>query len=83
MVVLCWILLLYALAFLARALLSWFPMRSGGVAATVAGGLMMITDPLLRPLRRLLRPLRVGTVALDFAPTIVMVVLFYVRARIC
>lgn len=83
MVVLCWVLLLYALAFLARALLSWFPMRPDGLPATVAGGLIMITDPILRPLRRLLRPLRVGTVALDFAPTIVMVVLFYVRARIC
>lgn len=83
MIVLCWLLLLYALAFLARALLSWFPIRPDGVAATVAGGLFMVTDPVLRPLRRLLRPLRVGTVALDFAPTIVMVVLFYVRSRIC
>ena len=83
MVVLCWLLLLYALAFLARAVLSWFPIRSDGVAATIAGGLMMVTDPLLRPLRRLLRPMRLGTVALDFAPTIVMVVLFYVRATIC
>lgn len=83
MVVVCWLLLLYALAFLARALLSWFPIRPDGVAATVAGGLMMITDPILRPLRRLLRPLRVGTVALDFAPTIVMVVLFAVQARLC
>lgn len=83
MVVLCWLLLIYALAFLARALLSWFPIRPDGVAATVAGGLIMITDPILRPLRRLLRPLRVGTVALDFAPTIVMVVLFTVQARLC
>ena len=83
MIVLCWLLLLYALAFLARAVLSWFPIRSDGAAATIAGGLMMVTDPLLRPMRRLLRPMRLGTVALDFAPTIVMVVLFYVRARIC
>lgn len=83
MVVLCWLLLLYALAFLLRAVLSWFPIRSDGVAATLAGGLIMITDPLLRPLRRMLRPLRVGNVALDFAPTIIMVVLFFVRGRIC
>ncbi len=83
MVVLCWLLLLFALAFLARAVLSWFPIRPGGVAATLAGGLIMVTDPVLRPLRRMLRPLRIGNVALDFAPTIVMVVLFYVRGRIC
>ncbi len=83
MVVLCWLLLIYALVFLARVLLSWFPIRPDGVAATVAGGLIMVTDPVLRPLRRLMRPLRVGTVALDFAPTIVMVVLFAVQARIC
>ncbi len=83
MVILCWALLLYALAFLARAVLSWFPIRSDGLAATIAGGLMLVTDPVLRPLRRLLRPLQVGSVALDFAPTIIMVVLFTVRARIC
>ena len=83
MAVLCWLLLLYALAFLLRAVLSWFPIRPEGVAATLAGGLMMITDPVLRPMRRMLRPLRIGNMALDFAPTIVMVVLFYVRGRIC
>ena len=83
MAVLCWLLMLYALAFLARAVLSWFPIRHGGPAATIAGGLIAITDPALKPLRRLLRPLRVGQMAFDFAPTIVMVVLFYVRAWIC
>ena len=84
MFVVCWILLAYFLAFLLRAILSWFPIvRGNGVAATIAGGLMMVTDPLVRPLRRLLRPLRVGAVALDFAPTIVMLALLLVRARLC
>ena len=83
MAIVCLLLLLYALAFLIRAVLSWFPIRPDGLAATVAGGLYLVTDPVLVPLRRLLRPLRVGTVALDFAPSIVMVVLFFVRARIC
>lgn len=83
MAVLCWLLLLYALAFLLRAILSWFPIRPDGAAATLAGGLIMITDPLLRPLRRVIRPLRVGGVGVDFTLTIVMVVLFYLRASIC
>ena len=83
MAVLCWLLLIYALAFLLRAVLSWFPIRPDGFAATFAGGLIMITDPLLRPLRRVIRPLRVGGVGVDFTLTIVMVVLFYVRASIC
>ena len=83
MVVVCWLLLLYALAFLARAVLSWFPINPDGVAATLAGGLMMITDPLLRPLRKVLRPMQVGNVGLDFAPTIVLVVLFVVRGLVC
>ena len=83
MVVLCWLLLLYALAFLLRAVLSWFPIQPGGVAATLAGGLMAVTDPVLRPLQRVLRPMQVGNVALDFAPSIVMVVLFAVRGFIC
>ena len=83
MAVVCWILLIYALAFLLRAILSWFPIRPDGPAATLAGGLIMITDPLLRPLRRVIRPLRVGNVGIDFTLTIVMIVLFAVRARIC
>lgn len=83
MAVLCWLLLLYALAFLSRAVLSWFPIRPDGVAATLAGGLIMITDPLLRPLRRVIRPLRVGGVGVDFTLTIVMVALFALRASIC
>ncbi len=84
MVVVCWLLLGYFLAFLLRAILSWFPVaRRNGAVATIAGGLMMVTDPLVRPLRRLLRPLRVGAVALDFAPTIVMLALLLVRSRVC
>ncbi len=83
MVVLCWLLFGYAFAFLLRAVLSWFPIRPDGLAATLAGGLSMITDPLVRPLRRMLRPLRVGNVGLDFAPTIIMVVLFYLSRRLC
>ncbi|MCY3786893.1 MAG: YggT family protein [bacterium] len=83
MAILCVLLALYALAFLLRAVLSWFPIRPEGPAATLAGFLIMVTDPPLRPLRRMLRPLRVGNVALDFAPAIIVVVLFFVRSRIC
>jgi len=66
----CSLLQLYLLVLIVRVVLSWFPISSDGPAATVVGFLYLVTDPVLGPLRRVLPPLRMGTMALDLSPIV-------------
>ena len=70
--VLCQLLLLYLLAVFGRVLLSWFPLNPHGAMATVAGFLFTVTDPVMKPVRRMLPAARFGGMALDFSPLIVI-----------
>ena len=54
--VFCSALNIYLLVLLARAILSWFPMRSGGSLSGVQHVLYQLTEPLLAPLRRIIPP---------------------------
>jgi len=47
--------------------------------AILYGILYDLTEPVLRPIRRLLPPLRVGAVALDLSPLIVFVLIALLR----
>jgi YggT family protein len=55
---------IYLFVLLARALLSWFPIRSGTALATVRGGLVTVTEPVLGPVRRVIP--RAGMFDLSF-----------------
>ncbi len=57
-----------------RAILSWFPVRPGGFAAGLARAVSLVTDPVLRPVRSVLPPLRAGGGALDLSPLLVSIV---------
>ncbi len=83
MFIVCYALNLYLLALLARIVLSWFPVSSEGPMASVQRFLYSITEPILGPLRRLIPPVRMGSVALDLSPLIVLIVLQVVTTRIC
>lgn len=63
---LCQLVLLYQVIIIARVLLSWFPLQSGGVMARVNSGLFTVTEPVLGPLRRVLP--RIGM--LDLSPLV-------------
>ena len=73
MEVICYVLLAYFLVLLLRVVLSWFPLQPDGMAAQAFGLTITLTEPVLGPLRRILPPLRLGTVALDLSP----IVLFF------
>jgi YggT family protein len=45
---------IYLFVLIARALLSWFPIRPGTTLATVQGGLVTVTEPVLAPVRRVI-----------------------------
>jgi YggT family protein len=63
----------YILVLLGRAVISWFPITPGTPMETVARVLERLTEPLLRPIRRILPPVRVGGAALDLS----IIVLFF------
>ena len=64
---------LYLLAIFGRIILSWFPTSHDGPMAAISGFLYKITEPVLGPLRRALPPVRLGAVALDLSPIIVLI----------
>jgi YggT family protein len=63
---------IYSLAFIARALLPWF---SVSYYHPVMRFLVQITEPLLGPLRRYIRP--VG--GMDFTPMVALLLLWFVE----
>jgi YggT family protein len=50
-----------------RALLSWFPASPGSWLMSVNSVLYRLTEPVLAPVRRLIPPLRMGTMGLDMS----------------
>lgn len=79
----CWALFVYWLILLAKILLSWIPPSSSGSFRMVQGVLDDLTEPVLRPVRGLLPPFRMGMMALDLSPILVFVVIVILRSAIC
>jgi YggT family protein len=79
------VLLLYVLVLLARMVLDFIPMlsrewRPRGAGLVLAELVYTVTDPPIRLLRRFIRPLRIGPVAIDFAFTVVLLICFVLIA---
>jgi YggT family protein len=55
---------IYLLILVGRAVMSWFPLRSDGLAATVNSTLFTLTEPVLRPVRRVVP--RTGMIDVSF-----------------
>ena len=83
MTIVCTLLTLYVLVILVRIVMSWFPIDPDGLAATIHGFFHLLTEPVLGPLRRALPPVRLGGVALDLSPIIVLVGIQILRNFIC
>lgn len=80
---LCSLLTIYVVILVVRIVLTWFPLDPDGAMATVAGFLFLLTDPVLRPLRRVLPPVRIGSVALDLSPLIVFFGIMIIQGALC
>ena len=74
---LCQLILLFQVVIIARIVLSWFPLQAGGVMSRINSVLILLTEWLLGPLRRIVP--RVGM--LDFSP-FVAILLVAILARI-
>ena len=64
----------YVLVLIVRALLSWFPSRPGSPLFGVVRALDAVTEPVLRPIRRVLPPIRAGGMGIDLSIIIVVIV---------
>ena len=64
----------YVFVLIARALLSWFPARPGTPLGSVVRVLDTVTEPVLRPVRRVLPPLRAGGMGIDLSIIVVILV---------
>ena len=71
-IIIDWVLWIFLLVLFARMILSWVPVlvrdwEPHGPMLVVAEIIYSVTDPPLRLLRKVLRPVRVGTMMLDLA----------------
>ena len=78
-VVLTYILTIYLVILIGRMIFSWIQMFARqwvptGIILVIAETMFTLTDPPLKFLRRYIRPLRIGTVAMDLS----FMVLFFV-----
>lgn len=69
----CQILVVFYFLLIARIILSWFPVTSGGALASVVGVLYSVTEPVLGPVRRALPPLSMGGMGFDLSPIVVFI----------
>jgi YggT family protein len=72
--ILAYIVEAYVVVLIARALLSWFPSRPGTVLFRVVRALDAVTEPVLRPVRRIVPPIRAGGMGIDLSFIIVVFV---------
>jgi len=80
-------LLLLQLLLVARAVLDWSvvlagPSASGSIRSRLVAGVHAVTEPILAPVRRVLPPVRMGTVSLDLAFIVVFMAIVLIRAII-
>jgi YggT family protein len=74
-------LLLYVFVLLARLILEWIPFfnrewRPKGAGLVAAEIVYTVTDPPIRLFRRMIPPLRIGPVAIDFGFALTMLLCF-------
>lgn len=79
MIIVCWVLSLYLIVLVVRAIMSWFPIRSGTPWASIYGVVFDMTEPVLAPMRRVIPPAGM----LDLSFLVLFFVLAILRTQIC
>jgi YggT family protein len=87
LVVLCVVLTVYWIILFVRVILSWatllgFRPPYSGPLRSLLDLLDDVTEPVLRPLRRLIPPMRAGGIGLDLSIIVAFVILAVLRAAI-
>jgi YggT family protein len=80
---LCNLIFLFELVVFARILLDWIQLPYGHPVAKLRDGLSVVVDPVLRPIRKVIPPLRLGGVGLDLSPLVLLVALSLLQGIVC
>lgn len=80
--IICIVLTLYWLVLFVRIILSWFPPPMGGIGRTLYDLVFDLTEPVLRLVRGLLPPVRMGMLGLDLSPIIVFIAIGVIQAAL-
>lgn len=72
-----YLVLIYSWLIVIRALLSWFPPKSGGTVHPFRRVLFWVTEPYLRLFRRFIPVIRIGSMGFDASAVVALVVLFF------
>lgn len=83
MTVLCIVLLAFQFVFLLRMVMSFFPLASGSTAAGIRDLTLIVTDPLVQPLRRSLPPLPGAMAGFGLAEILVLIGLQIIIRILC
>jgi YggT family protein len=79
----CLALQLYVFVVFGRVILSWFPVSEGSALQGIDTFLRMLTEPVLGPLRRAIPALRMGGMAIDLSPMILIFGVIILQQVIC
>jgi YggT family protein len=69
------VLQIWVLCAVARALISWFPIKYDTAVYRINRGLVAVTEPIIAPVRRMLPAARVGNVGVDLSFLVVLLVI--------
>ena len=81
--VICFALQVFTLVVFARIILEWIPVSFDHPVAKIRAQFRLVTEPVLRPLRAIIPPVRIGAVGLDLSPLILLLGLSILLSAIC
>ncbi len=79
----CILVALATAVLLLRLVVGWLSVPDTGVLAALSRGLWFATEPVLVPIRSVVRPVQLGSTAVDLSPLILLVVLLAVASIVC
>jgi len=80
---LCNLIFLYELVVFARIIIDWFRVPFDHPVAKLRDALAVVVDPVLRPIRKVIPPLRMGGMAVDLSPLVLLVGLSLLQGIVC
>ncbi len=83
MEIICILLFVYWIVMLVRIISSWFPIPFSGPVRRVMDLVYALTEPVMRPLRNMIPPVRLGAIALDLSPILIFIVIGVLQQVLC
>ncbi len=80
--VLCLAITVYWVIVFARIIMSWVPPPMTGAFRVFYEVIHELTDPVMRPLQKVVPPVRAGAMGLDLSPILLFVILAVLRSAI-